>query len=84
MFSALSYFLDLQLCIGDTFYVLMQRDLCVMHLKISISASIAMAKCMHYVAVSQTEQLICVLILRSIVSEDFDVEASCDLSDDSV
>jgi len=43
----------------------MQIGFFSIHIKISISASSAMAKCVHYVAVSQTEELICDLILRS-------------------
>lgn len=45
----------------------MQIGFFSIHLKISILASRAMGKCVHYVAVSQTEELICDLILRSSV-----------------
>jgi hypothetical protein len=43
----------------------MQIGFFTTHLKISSSASSAMAKCVHYVPVSHTEELICDLILRS-------------------
>jgi len=43
----------------------MQMGFFLIHLKISSLASSSMAKCVHYVAVSQTEELICDLIVRS-------------------
>ena len=55
-----------------------------MHLKISISASSAMAKCVHYVDVSQTEETICDSDSQEqCISADSDVETADDLSDDS-
>jgi hypothetical protein len=45
----------------------MQIGFFSIHLKISVLASTTMAKCGHYVAMSQTEELICDLILSSSV-----------------
>ena len=55
-----------------------------MHLRISISASSTMAKRVRYVAVSETEELICNSDSEEqCVSDDSDVEAADDLSEDS-
>jgi hypothetical protein len=62
----------------------MQMGLCSMHLKISISASSTMAKHMCYVAVSETQELICDSDPEELcASDDCDIKVADNFSEDS-
>jgi hypothetical protein len=62
----------------------MLMGFCLMHLKISISVSGTVVKCMHYVAVSETQELICNSESeKQCVSDDSDITVADHLSEGS-
>jgi hypothetical protein len=59
IFRELCYFLGLQLCIDDKTFVFIHLDFTSMRVKISSSASRAIATCVCYIAVCEIEAMIC-------------------------